>query len=97
MFVHMTSGQYSEVAWFSRGMYLFYVKPPKELNMTKNRVYFIPCSWGKVHKGETCRPLKARLEEHRKAVVQVDIEKSGMADHIWKKKGKHLLSWDEVI
>ena len=37
---------------------------------------------------ETGRPLKVRLEEHRKAVVRGEIKKSGMADHIWKEKGK---------
>ena len=36
------------------------------------------------------------LEEHRKAVVRGEIEKSGMADHIWKEKGSHLPLWDEV-
>ena len=49
--------------------YLFRVKPPTEFNMTKNCVYSIPCSCGKIYKGETGRPLKVRLEEHRKAVV----------------------------
>ena len=64
--------------------------------MFKNCVYSIPCSCGKVYKGETCCPLKIRLEEHQKAVVQGEIEKSGMADHIWKEKGNHLPLWDEV-
>ena len=45
--------------------YLFRVKPPTEFNMTKNWVYSIPCSCGKIYKGETCRPLKVRVEEHR--------------------------------
>ena len=31
-----------------------------------------------------------------KAVVQGKIEKSGMADHIWKEKRNHLPLWDEV-
>ena len=63
-------------------MYLFWVKPPTEFNMTKNCVYSIPCSCGKIYKGETGRPLKVRLEEHRKAIVRREIEKSGMADHL---------------
>ena len=62
--------------------YLFRVKPPTEFNMTKNCVYSIPCSCGKIYKGETGHPLKVRLEEHRKAVVRGEIEKSGIADHI---------------
>ena len=40
--------------------------------------------------------IKVRLEEHRKAVYQGEIEKSGMTDHIWKEKGNHLLSWDQA-
>ena len=64
--------------------------------MTKNCVYSIPCSCGKVYKGETCRPLKVRLEEHRKVVVRGEIEKLGMADHIWREKGNYLPLWVEV-
>ena len=45
---------------------------------------------------ETCRPLKVRLEEQRKAVVQGEIEKSGMAHHIWREKGNHQPLWEEV-
>ena len=68
-----------------------------EFNMIKNCVYSIPCSGGKIYKGETGRPLKVRLEEHRKAVIWGEIEKSGMADPIKKEKGNHLPLWDEII
>ena len=54
--------------------YLFCVKPPTELNLAKNCVYSIPCSCGKVYKGKICHPLKVKLEEHRKAIVQGEIE-----------------------
>ena len=73
--------------------YLFWVKLPMEFNMTKNS---IPCSCDNIYKGEIGRPLKVRLEEHWKAVVQGEVEKSGMADHIWKEKGNHLPLWDKV-
>ena len=76
--------------------YLFRVKPPTEFNMTKNCVYAIPCSCGKIYKGETGRPLKVRLEEHRKAIVRGEIEKSGMGNHIWKENGNHLPLWGKV-
>ena len=46
--------------------YLFRVKPPTEFNMTRNCVYSISCSCGKIYKGEIGHPLKVRLEEHRK-------------------------------
>ena len=75
--------------------YLFRVKPPTEFNMTKNCVYSISCSCGKIYKGETGRPLKLRPEEHRKVIVRGEIEKSGMADPIWKENGNHLPSWDK--
>ena len=64
--------------------------------MIKNCVYSIPCSCGKIYKGETGRPLKIRLEEHRKAVVRSDIEKLDMTDHIWKEKGNHQPLRDKV-
>ena len=74
--------------------YLFRVKPPTEFNMTKNCVYSIPCSCGKVYKGDTCHPLKIRPEEHKKAAVWGEIEKSGIVNHIWKEKGNRLPLWD---
>ena len=76
--------------------YLFRVKPPTEFNLIKNCVYSIPCSCGKIYKGETGRPLKVRLEEHWKAVVRGEIEKSDMANHIWKEKGNHHPLWGKV-
>ena len=76
--------------------YLFRVKPPTEFSMTKNYVDTTLCCCGKINKGETGRPLKVTLEEHRKAVVRGEIEKSVMADHIWKEKGTHLPLWDKV-
>ena len=37
-----------------------------------------------------------RLQEHQKAMIQGEIEKSDMADHIWKEKGNHRPLWDKV-
>ena len=71
--------------------YHFWIKPPTAFNMTQNWVYSIPCSCGKIFKGETDHPLKVRLEEHRKAVVRAEFEKSGMANHIWKEIGNPFL------
>ena len=41
-------------------------------------------------------PIKSKATKHRKAVIQGEIEKSVMADHIWKEKGNNLLLWDEI-
>ena len=76
-------------------IYLSRVKLPMEFNMIKNCVYSIPCSCGKIYKGEIGCSQKVRLEEHGKAVVCGEIEKSGIVDHIWKEKGKlsALMGW----
>ena len=76
--------------------YLFQVRLPTEFNMIKNCVYSIPCSCGKIYKGERGHPLKVRLEEHQNAVVRSEIEKSGIVDHIRKEKGNHLPLWDKI-
>ena len=46
--------------------------------------------------GQTCHPLKVRLEEHQKTVYQGEVKKSDMADHICKEKGTSLPLWEEV-
>ena len=60
--------------------------------MTWPKIAYIPSHVvaAKYKKGKTCHPLKVGLQEHQKAVVQGEIEKSGMTDHIWKEKGNHL-------
>ena len=37
-----------------------------------------------------------RLQEHQKAITHGEVEKSGMADHIWTEKGDHRPLWDHV-
>ena len=90
--VHMTSGQYSHGQ-----TYCGELKKSHQRNSKWTRtVYSIPCSCAKIYKGDTGRTLKGRLEEHWKAVVRGEIEKSDMVDHIWKEKGNYLPLWDEV-
>ncbi|XP_036358999.1 uncharacterized protein LOC118763458 [Octopus sinensis] len=79
----------------TRHTYLLRVKRPIAENMTKYCVYSISCSCGRLYKSQTCCPLKIRVEEHRKAVTRRDIDKSVIADHVWK-NGDHLPLWDEV-
>ena len=50
--------------------------------MTMYCVYSISFTCDKVYEGEKFRPLKLRFEEHWKAVVRGEIEKSGMAEDI---------------
>ena len=72
--------------------YLFHVKPLTEFNMTKNCVYSISCSYGKVYKRETCHPLKIRQEEYRKAVVRVKL-KSRVWRCIYRRKRETICSY----
>ena len=76
--------------------YLCRVKPQIEYDIAKNYIYSIPCSCSRVYKGEICRPLNVRLEEHWKAICHGEIEKSRMADHIWKEKGNNLPLCDQA-
>ena len=57
----MTSGQYSQVVQLFGDISS---ESSHQWNMIKNCVYSIPCSCGKIYKGETGRPLTVRLEEH---------------------------------
>ena len=56
--------------------YLFRVKPPTEFNMIKNCVYSTPCSYGKIYKSKTGRPLKIRLEEYRKVRLKSRVSRT---------------------
>ena len=82
-------------SWSTFRKYLFRVKLPTEFDITKKCMYSIPCSCSKIYKGETCCQIRIRLEEHRKAVLGGEIEKSCMADHIWKEKWNHLGTNDQ--
>ena len=87
----MTLGQYSQVVQLSGGISS---RSNHQRNSTWPRTVFTP-SLAVVVK-YTKERLKVRLEEHRKAIVRGEIEKSGMADHIWKENGNHLPLWDKV-
>lgn len=40
--------------------------------------------------------MSIRLQEHRQNVTLWEIEKSTMADRVWREKRDHCLIWDEV-
>ena len=88
--VHMISGQYSGDAWLFENISS---KSSHQQN-TWPRIVCIP--FHAVVVKYTCSPLKVKLEERQKAVVWGEIEKLGMAYHVWKEKGKHLPLGDEV-
>ena len=89
--VHMISGQYLGVARLFENIYS--ESTPQQIS-TWPRIfwYSISCSCGKVYNGETCRPLKVRLKEHRKVVIREEF-------NVWpymERRGKSSDHWDEV-
>ena len=68
--------------------YLFRSKPLTEYNMSKNCLYSIPCSWGKV--------AKSKARETSKSSMSGWDRKAGILNHIWKENGNHLPWEDEV-
>ena len=44
-------------------------------------MYSIPCSCGEQYIGQTKRPLKVRLSEHKRATQQGKKENSALAEH----------------
>lgn len=56
---------------------LYQVKPNTGENMTKNRMYLIPCSCGREYEGERSHPLKLRIEKYRKAIVRIETIEIG--------------------
>ena len=72
------------------------VTPQTTKEQTKNCIYDIPCSCGRLYKGETGRPLAVRLEEHRKATIRGETLKSGVAEHAWS-EGDHRPAWHSMM
>ena len=93
--LHMTSGQYSQVVQLSGDISSV---SSHQLNSTWPGTVFTPspASVVKYTKVRQVAHKKARQKEHRKTIVRGEIEKSGIADHIWKEKGIHLPLWNEV-
>ena len=71
------------------------VKPLSATGDTKSCIYNIPCTCGRSYTGETGRPLSVRLQEHKKATIRGETEKSGVAEHAWS-EGDHKPLWDKT-
>jgi hypothetical protein len=58
------------------------VAPPRNKEDTQGVVYQVPMEpCGKVYIGETGRTLKTRISEHRNALKNLSLERSGVAEH----------------
>ena len=69
--------------------------PPSQITDTKNCVYSIPSvGCDQVYIGQTKRPLKDRIAEHKRALTKGECGMSGVAEHCWNHQ--HGADWDEV-
>lgn len=82
----MNGKRYSMQVIFGRSLRLVLskVKDPLQMEKQSKEVYRIPYSCGKAYIGETKRRLEARLKEHQDACQRRMMEKSAVAEHIWK-------------
>ena len=57
-------------------------------------VYQYECQCKKVYIGETCRSIKARETEHKRAIRNMDDNHSGISKHVLETG--HRIAWEEV-
>jgi hypothetical protein len=56
----------------------------RNAHQTKQCVYNMPCNYGSYYIGETCRPIEVRITEHKYNLTQSLLEKSKLAQHVYK-------------
>jgi predicted GIY-YIG superfamily endonuclease len=69
-------------------------KPKNEEQSSKNCIYQISCECDKFYLGETSRPLKVRINEHKKYIKDREFFKSGICKHAWEEG--HKIQWDST-
>ena len=69
-------------------------KPRNGEQESKNCIYSIPCECKRQYIGETKRPLKIRLNEHKTNINKGDTVNSKLAKHAWEKE--HRINWEGV-
>jgi hypothetical protein len=67
-------------------------KQERDPQQTAQRVYSTPCECGRSYISETGRPLAVRLREHRHNLKENLLEKSKLAQHVFK--GSHIVTKD---
>jgi predicted GIY-YIG superfamily endonuclease len=68
--------------------------PVRNAQQTKQCVYSIPCDCGICYIGEMSRPLEARIKEHKYNLTQGLLEKSKLAQHVYREG--HRICWKEA-
>ena len=80
----------------SRNLKSMLVKPKdkRETGQSAGLVYQYECECKKVYIGETCRSIKARETEHRRAIRNMDENHSGISKHVLETG--HCIAWEGV-
>ena len=76
-----------------RGM-LVKPKDKRDKIQSTGLVYQYKCECGKVYIGETCRSIRARATEHKRAIRNGDENHSGISKHVIETG--HSILWEEV-
>ena len=74
----------------------FLVKPKdkRELDQNSGLVYQYECECKKVYIGETCRSIRTREKEHKRAIRNMDGDHSGISKHVLETG--HSILWEGV-
>ena len=72
------------------------VRPRRDPYDAKGVIYHIPCKdCEKSYFGETGRTLRTRLTEHRRSCTNVEVQRSGLAQHTLE--DDHQIDWEESV
>lgn len=69
-------------------------KDKREKSQSTGLIYQYECECKKVYIGETCRSIRAREKEHKRAIKNMDENHSGISKHVIETG--HCIAWDEV-
>lgn len=69
-------------------------KDKREKCQNSGLVYQYECECGKVYVGETCRTIRTREKEHKRAIRNLDENHSGISKHVIE--SGHSIAWAEV-
>jgi predicted GIY-YIG superfamily endonuclease len=68
--------------------------PVRDAQQTKQCVYRTPCDCGRCYIGETSTPLEVHFKEHKYNLTQGLLQKSKVAQHVYKEG--HKICWNEA-
>ena len=69
-------------------------KDRKDKDQNSGLVYQYRCECGKVYVGETCRTIRTREKEHKRAIRNMDENHSGISKHVLETG--HCIAWTDV-